>query len=770
MTYSLVIVESPAKCKKIEGFLGENYKCMASYGHLRELKGLDSIDIKNNFNPTFHITENKKQQISKLRTAIKGATEVILAADDDREGEAIAWHICKIFNLPLQKTKRIIFHEITKTALQNAIKNVTTLNMNIVYAQQARQILDLLVGFKLSPILWNKISYKTKAGLSAGRCQTPALRLIYENQKDIDMSPGKKVYQTQGYFTSNNIIFSLQHNFTDEESISKFLEDSVNHDHTYSYGKVRSSTKKPPSPFTTSGLQQMASNELHYSPKVTMSLCQKLYEAGYITYMRTDSQTYSSDFVSKVQENIEKTYGEKYKCKDIKLLTERGGENKKKSKKKKDANAQEAHEAIRPTNILTKKIPDAIGKQEMRLYHLIWRNTLESCMAEAKYNGITASITAPDEKEYRYSTEQVIFPGWKIVGGYEKENKMFNYIQSLKKGSVIDYKKITSKVSMKELKTHYTEAKLVQLLEQKGIGRPSTFSSLVDKIQERKYVKKTHVEGKKHRCIDYELEDDEISEIETERVFGNEKNKLVVQPLGVLVIEFLIKHFNDLFQYDYTKQMEDELDNIAKGNKIWHSLCGECYTEITELSEVLGSVDKQQIKIDDKHTYMIGKYGPIIKCREADDKIVFKCVKQDIDIERLRKGEYDIDDIVVEKQKTDNVIGEYKNKDIIMKEGKYGKYVCYDGKNISLSGLQEITLENVIKVIEESKDKKSSIIREIDDFASVRNGKFGDYVYYKKPQWKKPRFIKLYSFIKENGKDSYKTCDVRKLKTWLEKQ
>ena len=770
MPYSLVIVESPAKCKKIESFLGADYKCMASYGHLRELKNLQSIDIQNDFAPTFHITENKKQQITKLRTAIKGATDVILAADDDREGEAIAWHICQIFNLPLDKTKRIIFHEITKTALQHAIQNMTTLNLNVVYAQQARQILDLIVGFKLSPILWNKISYKTKAGLSAGRCQTPALRLIYENQTDIDKSPGKKVYQTQGYFTANNILFSLQHNFISEETMEKFLVESVNHDHLYTYGKVRATTKKPPTPFTTSGLQQMASNELHFSPKITMSLCQKLYEGGFITYMRTDSKTYSRDFVSKIQKIIEKTYGENYKCKDITLLTERSGGSESKKKKSKDVKAQEAHEAIRPTNMLTKKIPETLGKQEMRLYSLIWRNTMESCMAEAKYNGITATITAPHDNEYRYSTEQVNFPGWKIVAGYETENQDFHYIQTLKKGSVVEYKKITAKVSMKELKTHYTEAKLVQLLEQKGIGRPSTFSSLVDKIQERNYVKKMNVDGKKHRCVDYELEDDEISEIETERVFGNEKNKLVVQPLGVVVIEFLLQHFDDLFQYDYTKHMEDELDNIAKGNKIWHTLCDKCYTEITELSRDLGCVDKQQIKIDDKHTFMIGKYGPIIKCTQDNAKIVFKCVKQDIDLARLRNGEYDIHDIVVEKQNKDNKLGEYKQKDVIVKEGKYGKYVCYDGKNTSLTGLEDITLENVIKVMEENKEKKSSVIRTIDEFASVRHGKYGDYVYYKKPHWKKPQFIKLYSFIKEHGKDSYKSCDLRKLKTWLEKQ
>ena len=284
MSYSLVIVESPAKCSKIENYLGSGYKCMASFGHLRTLNDLKCVDIHNNFKPTFNIAESKRQQINKLKKAISCASEVILASDDDREGEAIAWHICQMFNLPITTTKRIIFHEITKTALQKAITNTTTINMDVVYAQQARQILDLIVGYKLSPILWQKISYNTKAGLSAGRCQTPALRIVYDNQKQIDESPGKKVYQTTGKFTSKNIPFVLSHNHSNEDEMEQFLEDTVNHDHVYECGKKRNTTKQPPTPFTTSTLQQMSSNELRYSPKQTMQLCQTLYEGGYITY------------------------------------------------------------------------------------------------------------------------------------------------------------------------------------------------------------------------------------------------------------------------------------------------------------------------------------------------------------------------------------------------------------------------------------------------------------------------------------------------------
>ena len=783
MTYTLVIVESPAKCKKIESYLGEGYKCMASFGHLRTLPSLKAINIEDNFTPTFSIMESKKVQINRLKQAIVKANEVILAADDDREGEAIAWHICKLFNLPVDTTKRIIFHEITKTALQKAVSNPTTLNMNIIHAQQARQILDLVVGFKISPILWQKISIKTKAGLSAGRCQTPALRIVYDNQKLIDDSPGKKVYQITGYFTSRNLQFSLNYNYDNEKLVERFLENTVDHDHIYNCSEPRNTVKKPPSPFTTSSLQQMASNELKYSPKDTMRLCQTLYEGGYITYMRTDSTTYSKDFVLSASTYINETYGEEYIPTNIEQLTERSSEvvsKKKKSKKKStkkekdDPKAQEAHEAIRPTNVKCLKIDDCIGNREERLYKLIWRNTLESCMPEAKYMSITATITGHEKHLYKYSAEQVVFAGWKIVAGYEKHSEDYHLLATLKNNSLVEYKKIIAKVSMKELKTHYTEAKLVQLLEQKGIGRPSTFSSLIDKIQERNYVKKMNIEGKKIRCIDFELENDELTEEETSRVFGNEKNKLVIQPLGILVVEFLIDKFDKLFKYEYTKNMEDTLDIIAKGDRVWHTLCDECYKEINSLSSEFDMRSKETILIDDEHTYMIGKYGPVIMCKRGDST-TFIPVKEDIDIDKLRQKKYSLDEIIKQKEK-DNMIGKYKDNEIIIKNGKYGLYASYDSKNISLSTLNkpidEIELEDVIQIIKEklTNPTQSSIVRKIDDCTSIRKGKYGDYVFYKKPHFKKPLFIKLYPFIKKHGAESYKTCEISILSEWIKTQ
>ena len=375
ITTSLVIVESPAKCKKIENYLGPGYKCMSSYGHIRELPSLKNIDIEKNFSPTYLMIDNaiKRKNVEALRKEIKSAREVILATDNDREGEAIAWHLCDVFKLDINKTKRIIFHEITESALQQAIKNPRTVDMNIVNAQQARQILDVLVGFKVSPVLWKLVSQpkgKDNA-LSAGRCQTPALKLIYENQKEIDESIERKVYNTTGYFTNLNLPFELnpEGKFEDEDDMITFLDDSINFSHIYTCSQPKKIFKQPPEPFTTSRLQQVASNELHYSPKETMRICQLLYEGGYITYMRTDSKTYSAEFLDSAKEYITKTFDAKYIghiidgiCDDNNISTETAKKRGKKKSKTKNAEEndslrQEAHEAIRPTNISLQNLP-----------------------------------------------------------------------------------------------------------------------------------------------------------------------------------------------------------------------------------------------------------------------------------------------------------------------------------------------------------------------------------------------------------------------------
>jgi DNA topoisomerase-1 len=792
----LLIVESPAKCKKIEQYLGSGYKCIASFGHIRELNGLRSINTSNNFHPTFIECESKKNQIAKIRELISSAKEVLLASDDDREGEAISWHICQVFNLNVEKTKRIIFHEVTESALKHAVANPVRLNMSLVNAQIARQILDVLVGYKISPLLWKYIPAENSKNLSAGRCQTPALRLIYENQKEIDILPGNKVYNTVGYFTAKNLPFVLNKQHENCETVNDFLTESVNHTHIYTCSALRDTIKQPPTPFTTSTIQQTASNELHLSPKETMQICQKLYEGGYITYMRTDSIVYSHEFQDKAKTYITKTYGVEYfnaTAKEVIAAHEATA---------KEATA--AHEAIRPTDITMCAIDNSeFSNKEIKLYDLIRRHTLESCMTAATYKAFTAAISAPTcpvAQEYRFSVEKIVFPGWKIVSKTSLTNqkneeeeetnddKHFVYLQTLKSGSVLPYKKIIAKACMKELKMHYTEARLVQLLEQQGIGRPSTFSSLIEKIQDRGYVKKMDIKGELHSCIDYELEGDELSEIEVERAFGNEKNKLVIQSSGLQVMDFLLTHFEMLFQYTYTKQMEDSLDLIANNLKIWYELCAECLTQIEILTaKTLTNKDiirvnsqnaeKEEIRIDTEHVYIIGKYGPVIKYTKKGSKTCsFKPLRTDIDLDKLRRGEYKLVDIIATtediklKINHGELLGQYKEQNIYFKTGKFGPYIeCGDVRKSLAKETTTITLADAIIQLSQSQAQgqsqtqgQSTIVRKITEDMTIRVGQYGDYLFYKKKTMKTPKFFKLNDFNHD-----YKKCDVNILKNWI---
>lgn len=786
---TLVIVESPAKCKKIEQYLGPGYKCVATYGHIRELPSLKNIDINNGFNPTYTIVNNpiKRKNIEYLRKEIKSADDVLLASDNDREGEKISYCVAQLFNLDINKTKRITFNEITETALRQAINNPRSIDLNLVNAQQTRQILDILVGFKISPVLWKLITQpkgKDNA-LSAGRCQTPALKLVYENQKEIDNSEEIKVYNTVGYFTNSNLAFDLNKQFDNDDHMIDFLDESADFSHIYTCSQPTKIFKQPPEPFTTSKLQQVSSNELHYSPKETMRICQTLYEEGYITYMRTDSKTYSKEFINTAIEYISKMYDDKYinenlnivegeKEKELKEKNEKKESTKKSKKRTEKQNfAQEAHEAIRPTNINTKELPENMDSKEKRMYKLIWTNTLESCMSPASFYSITANISAPQETKYSFTSELIDFPGWKIVENkFTRENISFHYLQTLKKDSIIPYKKICSKVTVKGSKSHYTEAKLVQLLEEKGIGRPSTFSTIIDKIQERGYVKKEDIKGKEIICRDFELENGEINEIENKREFGNEKNKLVIQQLGIIVMEFLDKHFNPLFNYDYTSSMELSLDKIAKGELIWSDVCSSCNKEIDNLIENVKNETKFEVQIDDNNTLMIGKYGPVIKCiEESDGKelITFKPVKKNVEISKLENGECNLDDIIEtnKKQNTQYVLGQYQGKDVILRKGKFGLYVSWGENSKTLKSfgnrpIENITFNEVLPLLEEG----SSIIREINSSLSIRKGQKGDYLFYKNSKMKKPTFHDIKCFISET-KEDYKICDIVILKSWI---
>ena len=773
-TNCLVIVESPAKCAKIEGYLGPGYKVVASYGHLRELKNIDiEHGFKQGFKPIYTIIDNslKKKQIEIIRKEINKADDVILASDDDREGEAIAWHICDMFKLDVEKTKRITFNEITESALHYAIHNPRTINMNLVYAQQARQILDLLVGFKVSPMLWKFITNHAANSLSAGRCQTPALKIIYDNQQLINNIPDATVYNTNGYFTNSNLCFKLNKQFDTKEQVTDFLDGSSRFEHIYTCTTPSKSYKKQPDPFTTSTIQQTASNEFRYSPKETMKLCQKLYEAGYITYMRTDSKTYSADFIKCVKDYIQRKYSS-YIHDDIDLLV---SGSVKKTTKKTNPLTQDAHEAIRPTDISLYNLPETIDSKEKKMYNLIWQTTLESCMAPAVFYSITAIISGYMNTQYTYSSELIHFPGWKIVAQkYSTENKEYKYLQTIKPNGVIPYKKIISQVAVKNVKHHYTEARLVQLLEENGIGRPSTFSMLVDKIQERGYVKKEDVKGKEIECCDYELADGEIVETDIKREFGNEKGKLIIQPMGIIVMEFLEKHFLDMFNYDFTKTMEDDLDNISKGIKPPSDLIIQCNTQLDILIDKLKTETKLEVKIDDAHTYLVGKYGPVIKCTETNDdgkqSVSFKSVKKDIDIHQFAKenGQYALDDII-DLQQTQYILGSHEGEEVLLKKGKFGLYITWGTNSKSLKELKNRQIENItfddIKPYLEL-SANNNIVREITPALTIKKGPKGDYIFYKLPRSKKPTFFDIKAFYTDTNQD-YKTCDILVLKAWI---
>jgi DNA topoisomerase-1 len=777
MPTSLVIVESPAKCKKIEMYLGAGYKVIASYGHLRNIAKLEDIDVKNNFSTTYSIIQEelKLKQIEKIRTEIQKADDVIIATDDDREGEAIGWHICDLFGLSVKDTKRIIFHEITEQAIRSAIFHPKRLNMDLVHAQQARQILDMLVGFTISPILWNCVS---NSSLSAGRCQTPALRLVYENYLDIKKNPGKLVYNTIGYFSNLNLAFELNKQFEKETEVQLFLELCKPNAFEFicNVSDPKKTIKKSPEPLTTSALQQLASNELNLSPKDTMKYAQQLYESGYITYMRTDSKKYSEEFIENAKTYIMHNYTEQHISNNIQHLIVA---EKVAIKKNGILAPQEAHEAIRPVdvNIRTPSLEDSLQGKAIRLYELIWKRSIESCMSSAQYNSITAKIPSPLNTEFSYKTEKPVFLGWQVVS-YKPDKhseEHYQYLNALRKNIEMKPKKIDSKFTLIELKSHYTEARLVQLLEEYGIGRPSTFASLVDKIQERKYVVKQNIEGKEIEFQDYMLVDSVVSSVINTKEFGNEKNKLVIQPLGIIVIEFLLEKFSMFFNYNYTKHMEDSLDQIANANGSINlqSLCGECNTELNEMICSMSEFKKFCINIDEYHSLIIGKHGPVVKyCDPKSKKVSFIATKKNLDLDELKeKITVTLEDVIDSTGTENNAIGKYKGKDLFIKKGKYGIYAQWGKEIKSLKEefdnipLDKIEYMNVIRFLDKDildPKKPVGLVRELNEYLSIRNGKYGDYIFYKKPRMKTPQFLKLNEF-----KDDYKKCDKMLLLNWI---
>ena len=763
----LVIVESPSKCQKIESFLGDQYKCISSKGHIRSIESLKDIDIKDNFSIKFSIIEEKKDHVAFMRKCISQFLPhcILIATDDDREGEAIGWHICDVFGLSIDNTPRITFHEITKPAIIKAVANPGHINMNLVRAQHARQVLDMIVGFKISPFLWRHICNNKSNGLSAGRCQTPALRLVYDREKEIDKAGVETKYKTTATFFTKNILFHLDHDFLQPHYVKDFLEKSTTFSHMFSMDSAKESTRQPPKPFNTSGILQAASNGLHMSPKETMQLCQHLYQGGHITYMRTENTKYSGEFLEKAKHYILKTWEKTEYVGGVDNIINLDETN--------------PHEAIRVTHIEYSNI-EGLDKRAAVLYKLIWKNTVASCMSSAKYQLTNVFVSGPDKHSYKYVVEIPMFLGWKIVEGetlaQNEGSGLLLFFRSLlggKSETGVLYNKIESFVTVSNKVLHYTEASLIHTLELIGIGRPSTFAMIVDTIQDRGYVKCCDIAGEALECLEYYLiRDETIVENKKQRVFGNESKKLVLQPLGLSVVEFLVKHFQELFSYDYTKKMEDDLDKVVDGSVLWQLICSNCCDEIGMFTKKIKDLEKTKYVLDDDYEVVFHQYGASLKKVLGDGQIIYKAINPavKIDLEKLKTGKYKSDDLI-----QNDYLGKYEDCDVFLKNGKYGIYAAWGTKTQSLKALKKpmdaITLDDFLGVVTcepvdgdalRKPPQNPSILRVLNTDTSVRKGKFGPYIYYMPTDAKKPQFFNIGKY-----KTSYTSADVGFMLAWI---
>ena len=743
----LLILESPSKCDKIEGFLGPQYKCVASNGHIRTIDGLKSIDIANNYKPKFSIIQSKQDHVNKLRSIISlfPKSNIILATDDDREGEAIAWHICDTFDLPSCSTHRILFHEITESAIKKALQNKKIVNMDLVYAQFARQVLDILVGFRVSPVLWKYLYNNKDNGLSAGRCQSPALRLVYENEIDKKNGGGiTKTYKTVARFYSRNLEFHLSREL-EENEVCGFLSKSIVFSHTLSIGSPKESVKGPSTPLNTSALLQLASNNLRLSPKDTMALCQVLYQDGHITYMRTENNKYSKEFLECAGSHISSIYGDKF-IGDLSKL-----ENK---------NENNPHEAIRVTHI---DMGELVGKYEgkiVSLYKLIWRTTIESCMSDYKASLVECIISAPDSLHYSRIVEMPLFSGWRIIGdkiGDASEgNGLLHYLKSLV-SPVVAYNSIESRPAFHNKHSHYTEASLIRKLEEMGIGRPSTFASIVDTIQDRGYIKKRDIEGDKMLFTEYKLTGNHITKTDVEKNIGNERDKLVIEPIGIMISEFLAMHFDGLFSYNYTSNMETMLDKVTKDN--WYEICRECDTAIQSM---IVPVKKAKYKVDDTHDIIFTKNGPVLRDNKNSS---LKSVNRDVvlDVDKLKSGDYTVGEL---QQVKERIIGEWEGHELLIANGRFGIFAKWGSDKKGISCIKkpflEITLDDVKPLLATTKATDSNILRVLNNELSVRTGKYGAYIYYKRDNMVKPEFYNIKKF-----KESFTYCKEETLIKWI---
>lgn len=744
MAKNLLIVESPAKAKTIEKILGKDFTVKSCYGHIRDLAKKDGVDIQNNFEPTYVISEDKEQVVKELQKLSKNA-EVWLATDEDREGEAISWHLCEVLNLDKHQTKRIVFNEITAPAIKKAVANPRTLDHNLFYAQQARRILDRVVGFELSPVLWKKLGRRT---LSAGRVQSVAVRLVVEREREINNFDTESFYKVVAYFISDGKVFKaeLSEKLKTEIEADTFLKEVKEALFKVEDIQVKPTQKSPAAPFTTSTLQQEASRKLGFSVSRTMSVAQKLYESGKITYMRTDSPSLSDLALNTIQSHINKEYGKEY--------------SNRKQYTAKSSNAQEAHEAIRPTYI--ENMNEGNTRDEERLYDLIWKRTIASQMSNARLEKTTAKINISTRKEKFIAEGEVLkFEGFLKVyleSTDDEDTEESGMLPALNVGQSLQYKTIEARQRYTQPPARYTEASLIKKLEELGIGRPSTYAPTISTIQNREYVMRGEAEGKPREYRKLELNNKkEISKETLSENTGSLKGKLIPTDIGILVTDYLMDNFTRVMDYSFTAEMEKDFDEIAEGNRQWSKTLKQFYgpfhkeieasegTDYVTGERELGNDPETKNKIVAK----LGRYGPMIQMGNSDgeEKPRYAKLKPTQSIETITLEE------ALDLFKLPLQLGTHEGLEVSVNTGRFGPYVKFGEAFISLPKGEDptdVNLERAIEVIKSKQIEDAPIAHYEEKPITKGKGRFGPFIKWDGMFINIPR---AYNFDKLTAKD-----------------
>ena len=729
MSKNLVIVESPAKAKTIEKYLGKDFKVLSSIGHIRSIAkktkdGTPPINVKNQFETVYEIDPDKKKTITELKKAVKESDTVWLATDEDREGEAIAWHLCEVLKLDPKKTNRIVFHEITKSAIEEAVKNPRTVDMHLVAAQQARQILDRIVGFELSPVVWQKVP----GGKSAGRVQSPAVRLIVERERDIRSFESNSQFKVTALFVHDSEEFraELPKRFDTEKDAYTFLESLQGAAYTVSDVTKSPSTRNPSAPFTTSTLQQDANSKLGFGSKATMASAQKLYQDGKITYMRTDSVNLSKQAIAAAASYIEKTYGKEY----VQVRTY----------KTKSASAQEAHEAIRPTDMSLEKASS--NEYDQKLYALVRNRTLASQMAPARLEKTVVTLTISTSKEtFEAKGEVIIFPGFLRAYGGGKDDEL---LPSLASGDNVNLQTAEAKQVFARPPARFTEGSLVKKLEELGIGRPSTYATIITTVQTRGYVERGESEGVERDTIvltylpNTAASSDHVTRSIVVEKTGSDRGKLVPTPSGELIADFLTNHFDSVVDYGFTASVEEQFDDIAENKLARNVMLKDFYEPFHSLIEQSGSIDRstvgenREIGIDPKSKRPIfarfGRFGPMLQLGSSDDeqKPDFAPMPRGARIETVTLEQ------AIEAFKLPRLVGQTPDgKDIKANIGRFGPYIQIDKLYVSIKPLDphDISLEEAIELYQAKlKSEAEKNIADFGDGIKVLNGRYGPYI------------------------------------------